>query len=213
MTFAYLRVSSRSQELNRQREILDTYAEDNAVAIDRVFEEKASGKDFSRQVYQSLKLTLRQGDILIITELDRLGRNMEQIKTEWLELERVGVELIVIESDLLSTADKTDLERKLISNIVFELLSYVAEKERIKINERQRVGIKLAQQAGKYKGRGRIVVDASEFGRVYADWRTGKIKAVEAMRKLGLSKDTWYRRVREHEREYEKEHKAGAITA
>jgi hypothetical protein len=109
-----------------------------------------------------------------------------------------GVEIIVIENELLNTADKTDLEKALISNIVFELLSYLAEKERLKIRSRQAAGIELAKtRGGAYKGRKAISVDEVRFEDVYGRWKGGELTAVRAMDMLGVKKDVFYRLARE----------------
>ena len=135
---------------------------------------------------------------LKVKELDRMGRNMEQIKREWQELQQMGVSIIVTDTPLLNTANKTDLEKQLITNIVFELLAYMAEKERQKIHARQSEGIAIAKQQGKYKGRKPI--ERVDFPQVYKAWKAGEITAVAAMERLQLSKTTFYRKVKEHER-------------
>lgn len=197
MVFAYARVSAKDQNIARQLQAIDDYAKTKNITVDRIFEEKASGKDFNREIYQSMKLTLRQGDTLIIKELDRLGRDMEQIKDEWRELQKMGVDIIVIDNDLLNTANKTDLEKILISNIVFELLSYMAQKERDKIRARQAEGIAIAKTMGKYKGRKPIQSDS--FEKIYKVWRNGEITAVKAMELSKLTKATFYRKVKQYE--------------
>jgi DNA invertase Pin-like site-specific DNA recombinase len=111
MVFAYVRVSTKDQNLDRQLAALKAYSEEKDIVIDNIHEEKASGKDFNRPEYQKLKYRLRKGDTLIIKELDRLGRNMEQIKDEWQELQKEGVDIIVIDNEMLNTANKTDLEK------------------------------------------------------------------------------------------------------
>ena len=138
MMYGYARVSTKEQNEQRQIEALINYGvEEKYIKID-----KASGKDFNREKYQLLKNEiLRPGDILVIKELDRLGRNMDDIKKEWQDLIKMGIDIEIIDTPILNTGNKTDLEKNLISNIVFELLSYMAEKERIKIRTRQREGI------------------------------------------------------------------------
>ena len=197
--WGYVRVSTREQSCERQRSEIEAYAVANGLKIDRIFEEKASGKNFDdRPIWQSLKLTtMRAGDIMVITEIDRLGRNYEQIKDEYREIEKLGVDIIVLENDLLSTRGKTDLERKLISDIVFSLLSYVSEKERQKLRSRQAEGIAIARAAGKYRGRKPISVPADEFDRVYTRWKNKEITAVKGMKLLGVKRDVFYRLVRE----------------
>ena len=196
-TFAYVRVSSKDQNSARQVSAINEYAKANDLEIKQLYEDKASGKDFNREEYKSLKMSLREGDTLIIKELDRLGRNMSQIKDEWQELQQKGIDIIVIDNPMLNTANKTDLEKTLISNIIFELMSYLAEKEREKIKSRQAEGIAIAKGKGKYTGRKPIQRD--NFQAVYESWKAGKIKAVKAMEVLNLSKATFYRKVQEYE--------------
>jgi len=198
MIFAYARVSAKDQHIDRQLQAIQDYAKSKNITIDRIFEEKASGKDFNREIYQGMKIALRQGDTLIIKELDRLGRNMEQIKDEWRELQKNGVDIIVIDNELLNTANKTDLERSLISNIVFELLSYIAQKEREKLRIRQAEGIAIAKGKGKYRGRKPIRRD--NFNEIYKRWKNHEMTAVKAAKMLSLSKSTFYRTVREVEK-------------
>lgn len=193
-TYSYIRVSSKEQNLDRQKQAMIEYGIDERDII----EDKQSGKGFNRNGYLTLKNSLlRAGDTLVIKELDRLGRNMEMIKNEWQELQAKGIDIIVIDTPILITVNKTDLEKKLISNIVFELLSYMAEKERIKIRARQAEGIAIAKRNGVYKGRKKIINDNFEV--VYKEWKDNKITAVKAMEKLGMKKNTFYRRVKEYE--------------
>lgn len=198
MIFEYTRVSTSEQNPERQHVAIAEYAATNSITIDRSFEDRASGRDFQRPQYQAMKAALRAGDVVIIKELDRMGRNMEQIKREWRELQEIGASIIVTDTPLLNTANKTDLEKQLITNIVFELLAYMAEKERQKIHARQAEGIALAKQGGKYRGRTPIVRE--DFPEVYRAWRAGEMTAVAAMERLQLSKATFYRKVRELER-------------
>ena len=192
--YGYIRVSTKEQNLDRQRQALLEYG----VNERDIIEDKQSGKDFNRQGYQTLKNSLlREGDILVIKELDRIGRNMDMIKTEWHELQSMGIDIVVLDTPILNTKNKSDLEKKLIANIVFELLSYMAEKERIKIKTRQAEGIAIAKAKGLYKGRKKIVHD--NFESVYSEWKSGNITAVKAMEKLNMKKTTFYRRVKEYE--------------
>lgn len=197
MIFEYTRVSTQEQNPERQHIAIQEYAAAHNIAIDRTFEDRASGRTFQRPQYQAMKGTLRAGDIVIIKELDRMGRDMSQIKQEWHELQSMGVEIIVTDTPMLNTANKTDLEKRLIANIVFELLAYMAEKERQKILARQSEGISIAKLAGKYRGRAPLQRD--NFNSVYAEWKAGKITAVKAIEQLNISKATFYRRVRQIE--------------
>ena len=136
----------------------------------------------------------------MIKELDRLGRNMKQIKEEWNSLLKRDININVIDTPILNTSGKTDLEKTLISNIVFELLSYMAEKEREKIRQRQAEGIKALKDKNNGKGIGRPKTDRpSNFEEVYNDWKAGSITAKVAMEKLGLKRTTFYSLVKEYE--------------
>ena len=191
-TYGYARVSSTEQNLDRQIEALTEYGVDERDIIT----DKQSGKDFQRSGYLALKQQmLREGDTLVIKEMDRLGRDYEAIKNEWQELQRMGVDIVIIDTPILNTKEKSDLEKSLICNIVFELLAYTAEKERRKIRTRQAEGIKLALQRGAAFGRPSVEVPQN-FTEVTDRWRSGEITAVEAMRQLGLKKTTFYKLVR-----------------
>jgi DNA invertase Pin-like site-specific DNA recombinase len=198
MIFAYIRVSSKEQHIDRQKQAIDEYCNSAKIKIDRIFIDTASGKDFNRPYYQALKFCLRAGDTIIIKELDRLGRNMEQIKKEWHELQEHGIDIIVIDTPILNTAKKTDLEKSLISNIVFELLAYMAEKERLKMRQRQDEGIAAAKSKGKHFGRPKIKYP-DNWNEVYNKWRNNEITAVKAIDLLGLSASTFYRMVKQVE--------------
>ena len=196
-TYGYCRVSSKEQNLDRQITALKEYGVDERDIIT----DKQSGKDFNREGYQSLKNTLlRTGDTLVIKELDRLGRDMQQIKEEWHQLQENGINIVVIDNPILNTEGKTDLEKTLISNIVFELLSYMAEKERAKIRQRQREGIEALKNKNGGKGIGRPRAEYPQMWEwYYTQWKNGEITAVKAMELLELKKNTFYKLVKEYE--------------
>ncbi|WP_154840009.1 MULTISPECIES: recombinase family protein [Clostridium] len=200
-TFAYLRVSTKDQNLDRQRESVLKYCEDNNIEIQErdIITDKQSGKDFNREGYQTLKNSLlRSGDTLIIKELDRLGRDMTMIKEEWQFLERKGISIVVIDTPILNTVGKSDLEKTLISNIVFELLSYMAEKERLKIKQRQAEGIAAAKSKGKKFGRPTISYP-DNWEEVYTKLKDGKITAVKAMELTSMKKTSFYKLIKQYE--------------
>lgn len=136
-TYGYARVSSTEQNLDRQIEALLEYGvEERDIVTD-----KQSGKDFQRKGYLALKnQMLRPGDTLVIKEMDRLGRDYGAIKDEWLDIQHMGMDIVIIDTPILNTKEKSDLEKNLICSIVFELLAYTAEKERRKIRIRQSDG-------------------------------------------------------------------------
>ena len=194
--YGYARVSTKEQNLDRQVEVLRGYGiEDRDIITD-----KQSGNDFNREGYNTLRNTLlRNGDTLVIKELDRLGRNMEQIKDEWNSLLKSGVDIIVIDTPILNTTNKGDLEKTLISNLVFELLSYMAEKERQKIKQRQREGIAIAKAKGVKLGRPTVEYP-SNWEEVYVIWKRKEITAVKAMEILKLKKNSFYKLVKKYEK-------------
>ena len=207
--FAYIRVSDKDQNEKRQIEALKEYCQVNETQVDErdIYIDKASGKDFNRPAYKAMKIALRPGDIVVIKELDRLGRDMESIKKEWQELTNQGIEMIVIDNPILNTCSKTDIEKKLIANIVFELLSYLAEKERLKIRQRQAEGIAAAKKNGQYLGRPKINLKTLSqrqkdlLKKHYTEWKGEKITAVKFMQILDLKKNTFYKVIKEYEQQ------------
>lgn len=211
-TYAYTRVSTKEQNLDRQLESIINYCKDNHIEIDEdrdIIKEKKSGKDFKRERYLALKEgLLRPEDTLIIKELDRLGRNMAMIKEEWQDLQKMNIDIIVIDTPILNTVGKTDLEKTLISNIVFELLSYMAEKERVKIKQRQAEGLaamkqdksgkRISSKTGNLIGRPELEYP-SNWKEIYDDWKSGKKKAIEAMELMSLKKTSFYKLVKKYE--------------
>jgi DNA invertase Pin-like site-specific DNA recombinase len=196
-TFFYARVSSKDQ--SEARQIAQAY--ELGISPEYMFIEKASGKDFARPEYQFLKRMLRPGDLLYITSLDRLGRNKQMILDEWQELTRHRlVDIAVLDMPLLNTAKYKDMNglETLISDLVLQLLSYMAEDERKRIKDRQREGINAAKAKGIHLGRKKIPVPET-FEALYTKWKNGQLTARAAMQQLGLKPDTFYRRVKEWE--------------
>lgn len=192
-TFGYARISSVDQNISRQMEALTEYG----IEERDIFVDKLSGKDFNRENYILLKKILRPGDTLVIKELDRLGRDMSGIKREWDYFIKEGINVVILDMPILNTTNKTDLEKRLISDIVLSLLSYLAEKERLKIRQRQREGIEIAKSRGVYKGRKRKELE--QFNLVYKRWKEGEITALGACKELNISSPTFYRRIKEIE--------------
>jgi DNA invertase Pin-like site-specific DNA recombinase len=190
--FGYARISTSDQNLARQLSALKEYGVDER----DIFTDKKSGKDFNREQYLLLKKMLRHGDTLVIKELDRLGRDMSGIKAEWNFFIENGINIVIIDTHILNTTNKSDLEKKLISDIVLSLLSYLAEKERLKIRQRQKEGISIAKTNGVYKGRKKKKIQG--FDKVYKEWKDSEITALKACEILQISSPTFYRRVKEY---------------
>ena len=195
--YGYARVSSKEQNLDRQIKALENYGVDTRDII----LDKQSGKNFDREGYLTLKnILLRPKDTLVITELDRLGRNMSMIKDEWNDLQKKQISIVVLDNPILNTKGKNDLEKNLISNLVFELLAYLAEKEREKIKKRQLEGIEALKIRNGGKGIGRPAIGKPDnWNKVYNMWKEKEITAVAAMELLKLKKNTFYKLVKEHE--------------
>lgn len=194
-TVSYVRVSSKDQNLNRQLdEIKKLGIEDKYIYVD-----KQSGKDFDRIGYQYMKKGLEKGDLLIIKSLDRFGRNYEDIMSEWNDITKnIGADIKVLDMELLDTTKHKDILGTFISDLVLQVLSFVAHTERENIKQRQREGIRSAKARGVEFGRPKIEID-DNFINIYDKWKNKEIKAVEAMKILGLTKATFYRRVKEYE--------------
>lgn len=182
-TFAYIRVSTREQNENRQ---LDTL---KGLTIDEIIIEKASGKNFiSREKYQQMKSKLRQGDLLIVHSIDRFGRNYTKICKEWEHLIDKGVDIQVLDMPILNTRDNQNgLTGKLISDIVLKLLGYVAEKERNHIKTRQREAIDSALKRGVKFGRPKTEIP-KDFIRCYELYKQGLIKVKDVMSMCNIAK-------------------------
>lgn len=203
-TYIYYRVSTQRQDTERQKPAVEKYVEDNGIKVTAVFEDHVSGKSFERPQYQALKHTLKHGDTLIIKELDRFGRNYDEIKDEWHDITNNGVSIVVVDNPLLSTSGKSDLESKLISNLVFEIFSYTAQKEREKINQRVREGMQKAKiigtRSGKPIGRPeRKDTIPKDFEKYYKRWTNKAITGVEFAKLLGLSRMSLYRYINTYE--------------
>ena len=188
-TFAYCRVSSTDQNEDRQVEaMLELGINERDIFVD-----KCSGKNFDRPQYQALKLQLREGDVLVIKSIDRLGRNYKQICEEWREIVRdIKANIKVVDMPILDTTRTDGLIGEVISDIVLQLLGYVAEQERAFIKQRQAEGIKLAKEKGKRLGKPPIQYP-DNWKDVYKIWKSGSITAREAMKRLNLKPTSFYK--------------------
>ena len=171
--FGYARVSSREQNLDRQILALKEYVDEQNILAD-----KSSGKDLERPAYQALKgaLGLREGDTLIITSLDRLSRNKEDIKNElqWFQKKKVRLKILDLPTSMIEVPDGQQWIINMIQNILIEVLSSIAEQERLAIRKRQREGIEAAKAQGKHLGRPKIN-QPEEFIQIYEQWKRNEI--------------------------------------
>ena len=187
--YAYIRVSSKEQNEERQRAAMLEYG----VPAKNIILDKQSGKDFERQGYKRLMKKLKRGDILIIKSIDRLGRNYHEILEQWRILTKEKeAAIVVLDMPLLDTRQNRDLTGVLIADIVLQLLSYVAETERKFIRQRQAEGIAAARARGANLGR-RPKDRPPEFAAVKAAWENGEISARSAARRLKINHMTFKR--------------------
>ena len=187
-------MSDVSQNEDRQ---LDAMAE-LAIPQAQIFVDKQSGKDFKRPAWQKMVKKLRQGDLLYVKSIDRLGRDYSQILENWRILTKeMGVDIAVLDMlPLLDTRNGQDLVGTFLADAVLSLLSFVAQKERDDSRIRQREGIKAARKRGVHMGRP-IKKPPENFAAVVKEWECGKISFEEALAQTGLKQATFYNRLRE----------------
>lgn len=188
MTYAYARVSSKDQNLSRQ---INDFLSPN-IPKSKIFCDKESGKNFNRFSYIKLFKKLKQGDLLIIKSIDRLGRNYKSIIEEWNKITNViGADILVLDMPLLDTRTKSDnLIGKFISDIVLQVLSFVAENERNNIKQRQAEGIAIAKKKGVKFGRPKKKY-SDEFIEIAKKFHNKELSLTEASSILGLSKQNF----------------------
>ena len=186
--FGYARVSSKEQNVERQLVAFKEYGiEERDIYID-----KQSGKDFDREQYNTLKHILRENDLLVIKSIDRLGRNYEMIVNEWKDITKnIKADIVIVDMPLLDTRKNKDLLGTFISDLVLQILGYVAEQERTFIKQRQKEGILVAKNNGVKFGRPKIEKPLN-FDDVVLKWKNNEIKTKEAMELLGLKPNTFY---------------------
>jgi len=160
--------------------------------------DKQSGKDFERPAYKKLIKTLKSGDLLYIKSIDRLGRNYEDIQNQWRILTKEkGVDIVVIDLPLLDTRLHRDLMGTFISDLVLQILSFVAQNERDNIRQRQAEGITAAKARGVRFGRP-VRPAPANFGELLAQWDSRQISKEKLLKKCNMSKSTFYRRRAQH---------------
>lgn len=190
--YGYVRVSTKNQNEDRQMIAMREYG----VVEKNIVVEKQSGKDFDRPGYRKLLRKLRSGDTLVITSLDRLGRSYLEIQEQWRMISKErGIAIVVLDMPLLNTKEDTELIGQLISDLVLQLLGFVAQTERENIRARQREGIDAAKARGVRFGRPRKELSDEDFMNVVQLWHGGAFTGREAAQRLGVSLGTFRRRV------------------
>ena len=208
LKYAYCRVSTKDQNIDRQIIAIKKYAPD--IPDDNLFIDKQTGKNFEREHYQEMKVILEhiskvksESDNieLIIEELDRLGRNADLIKKElmWFKEHNIIVRILEIPTTLVELDKNNHLLMEMVANILIEVYTTIAQAELEKRAKRQAEGIAVAKSKGVYTGRKPIKIDNEQFNSVYARWKSKEITARQAMSELNIKSNTFYRRIKEYE--------------
>ena len=180
--FGYIRVSSVGQNEDRQQIAL----QQAGVPQKNIYLDKQSGKDFNRPQYKKMLQKLKKDDLLYIKSIDRLGRNYEEILQQWRSLTKEkGVDIVVLDMPLLDTRRGKDLMGTFLSDIVLQVLSFVAENERSNIRQRQAEGIAAAKARGVRFGRPPKPLPEN-FQDIYCRWKAGEITGVAAAKECGM---------------------------
>lgn len=190
--YGYVRVSSIDQ--NEERQMIEM--EKLGIKSENVFKDKQSGKDFERKNYKKLVKKMKEGDVLYILSIDRLGRNYEEIQNQWRVLTKEKkIDIFVIDMPLLDTTQGKDLMGTFIADLVLQILSFVAQNERENIRKRQEQGIAAAKARGVHMGRPEKNLP-EDFETIVRRWKNHEIKQRDAIKMCNVSKSTFFRRLR-----------------
>ena len=194
--FGYIRVSTKDQNEDRQLIAL----KELSVPMKNIYMDKLSGKDFNRPQYQKLLKKLKKDDLLYIKSIDRLGRNYDEILEQWRVLTKEkGIDIVVLDMPLLDTRRGKDLMGTFLSDIVLQVLSFVAENERVNIRQRQAEGIAAAKARGVRFGRPPRPLPEN-YHNAYQRWKAGKITGTAAAKECGMPLSTFRYRAEIYEK-------------
>lgn len=185
MKIGYIRVSTKEQKTDRQDFAFDK------LELDKIFSESISGKNINRPELSSMLDFVRDGDILYIESLSRLGRSMKDLVSIVEILNEKNVQLVSLKENIDTTTPQ--------GKLMFHIFASLSEFERETIRQRQKEGIEVAKRKGKFKGRKPIKVNKTRFEELYFRWKDDEITAVEMMRMLKMKKTTFYKKVKEYE--------------
>ena len=190
--YGYIRVSTSDQNTARQFAALEKWE----IPKRNLYVDKQSGKDFNRPAYKKLLRKLKEGDLLYIKSIDRLGRNYEEIQEQWRILTKEKkIDIVVLDMSLLDTRNGKDLLGTFISDVVLQILSFVAQNERENIRIRQAEGIAAAKANGMKFGRPELPLPEN-FDEMYQAWKNSKISLRKAAALCGMSASTFYYKVK-----------------
>jgi DNA invertase Pin-like site-specific DNA recombinase len=195
VVYGYVRVSTKEQNEDRQLIAL----KDVGVLEKNIYVDKQSGKDFKRPQYKKMVKKIKPGDLLYIKSIDRLGRNYDEIQNQWRIITRdKECDICVLDMPLLDTRQGKDLMGTFISDLVLQLLSFIAENERNNIRQRQAEGIAAAKARGVKFGRPPMPLP-DNFHEVHKAWRDKKISLKQAAQSVGMAEGTFYGKARKYE--------------
>lgn len=196
--YGYARVSTKHQHEDRQVEKLLN----EGIPKDRIFVDKQTGRNFNRQEYQTIKRFLKDSpnSLFVVDSIDRLGRNYSEIKEEWRSITKeCQADIQVLDMALLDTRLHKDLLGTFISDLVLQVLSFVAQQQVDKSKRDQAEGIATAKAQGKHLGRPKLNVNMDIFKEVYKEWKEGSLTGVQAYTKANMKKTSFYKTVKEYE--------------
>ncbi len=194
--YGYIRVSSKEQ--NDDRQVIALSGED--IPEQNIYTDKQSGKDFKRPAYRKMMRKMKKDDVLYVKSIDRLGRNYAEILEQWrLLTKEKEVDIVVLDMPLLDTRRGKDLVGTFLSDIVLQLLSFVAENERVNIRQRQAEGIAAAKAKGVKLGRPPLPLP-DNFYEVHKAWRNGELTLQQAADMCGMVKSTFYAKAQKFEK-------------
>ena len=190
--YGYVRISGTDQNEDRQMEAMRK----KGVEESHIYVDKQSGRDFNRPGYLKMMGCLKEGDLLYVLSIDRLGRNYREVQEQWRVLTKeMGVDICVIDMPLLDTRNGKDLMGTFIADLVLQILSFVAESERDNIRKRQEQGIAVAKAKGVKFGRPRVQVPR-EFPEIVDECERKEISFGEVLKRCGMSQATFYRKLK-----------------
>lgn len=197
--YGYIRVSSNDQNEDRQLIALKNLG----LTSKDIFIDKQSGKDFNRPAYIELMSILKEGDLLYIVSIDRLGRNYDEILDQWRLLTKVKkVDICVLDMPLLDTRNGKDLMGSFIADLVLQILSFVAQNERENIRKRQAEGIAAAKLRGVQFGRPQIDLP-DDINELLEQWDNHIMSLDELLIECKMSRSTFYRKIKEYKNKLE----------
>lgn len=192
--YAYERISTNKQGFERQEEALKQWANDNGIVYDRIFSDTVTGKTFVRDAYQEMKGILQPGDYVVIKEIDRLGRDWDGIKEEWSWMGKHDINVIIIDMPMMNSMYKENvsLDTKFMRSVIFELMCYLAEKEREKISQRTKESLQAKKAQGAVLGR---PVDEKDYKKICKMYKKG-MTIVAISKEMNTTRARVYRAIK-----------------